>query len=46
MAITLFLLGIAAVVRNPRMKWILIAIGMSIFTVTAILTATIPFVWI
>jgi hypothetical protein len=46
MAITLFLLGIAAVVRTPRMKWILIAIGMSIFTVTAILTATIPFVWI
>ncbi len=46
MAITLFLLGIAAVVRNPRMKWILIAIGMTIFTITAILTATIPFVWI
>ncbi|MEO5920785.1 MAG: hypothetical protein ABIQ01_06550 [Pseudolysinimonas sp.] len=46
MAITLFLLGIAAVVRAPRMKWILIAIGMTIFTVTAIMTATIPFVWI
>jgi hypothetical protein len=46
MAITLFLLGIAAVVRNPRMKWVLIAIGMTIFTVTAILTATVPFVWI
>jgi hypothetical protein len=46
MAITLFLLGIAAVVRSLRMKWILIAIGMSIFTVTAVLTATVPFVWI
>jgi hypothetical protein len=46
MAITLFLLGIAAVVRNLRMRWVLIAIGMSIFVVTAILTSTIPFTWI
>jgi len=46
MAITLFLLGIAAVVRNLRMRWVLIAVGMTIFTVTAILTATVPFVWI
>ena len=45
MAITLFLLGIAAVVRNLRMRWVLIAIGMTIFTVTASLTATIPFTW-
>lgn len=46
MAITLFLLGIAAVVRSLRMRWVLIAIGMTIFTVTAILTAMIPFTWI
>ena len=46
MAITLFLLGIAAVVRRPLMKWILIATGGTIFVVTAILTATIPFVWL
>lgn len=46
MAITLFLLGIAAVVRRPLMQWILIATGGTIFLVTAILTATIPFVWL
>jgi len=46
MAITLFLLGIAAVVRRPRMQWILIAFGMSVFTATAVFTALIPFVWI
>jgi hypothetical protein len=46
MAITLFLLGIAAVVRRPLMKWVLIATGGTIFLVTAILTATIPFVWL
>jgi len=46
MAITLFLLGIAAVVRNLRMRWVLIAIGMTIFLVTVVLTAMIPFTWI
>jgi hypothetical protein len=46
MAITLFLLGIAAVVKRAEMRWILIAAGMGIFTVTAVLTAMIPFVWI
>lgn len=46
MAITLFLLGIAAVVRRPLMKWILIATGGTIFLVTASLVAGIPFVWI
>jgi len=46
MAITLFLLGIAAVVRRPLMKWILVATGGAIFLITAIMTATIPFVWI
>lgn len=46
MAITLFLLGVAAVVRRLRTKWILIAIGGAIFLVTAIATATIPLVWL
>lgn len=46
MAITLFLLGIAAVVKRAEMRWVLIAVAMSIFTVTAFLTALIPFVWI
>jgi hypothetical protein len=46
MAITLFLLGIAAVVKRAEMRWVLIAVGMGIFTVTAVLTALIPFVWI
>ena len=46
MAITLFLLGIAAVVRRPLMKWILVATGGTIFLITAILTAQIPLVWI
>ena len=46
MAITLFLLGIAAVVKRAEMRWVLVAVGMSIFTVTAVLTAMIPFVWI
>jgi hypothetical protein len=46
MAVTLFLLGVAAVVRRIRTKWILIAVGGAIFLVTAILTATIPFVWL
>ncbi len=46
MAITLFLLGVAAVVRRPRMQWVLIGTGTAIFVVTAVLTATIPFVWL
>jgi hypothetical protein len=46
MAITLFLLGVAAVVRRLSTKWVLIAIGGAIFLVTAILTAMIPFVWL
>jgi hypothetical protein len=46
MAITLFLLGIAAVVKRAEMRWVLIAVGMGIFTLTAVLTAMIPAVWI
>jgi hypothetical protein len=44
MAITLFLLGVAAVVRRRQTQWILIGFGGSIFVVAAVLTATVPFV--
>lgn len=44
MAITLFLLGIAAVVRLHVVKWVLIGVGTAIFIVAAILTALVPFV--
>jgi hypothetical protein len=44
MAITLFLLGVAAVVRRRQTQWILIAFGGSIFLVAAVLTAIVPFV--
>lgn len=46
MAITLFLLGVAAVVRRPMTQWVLIITGTAIFLVTAVLTAMIPFVWL
>lgn len=45
MAITLFLLGVAAVVKRRRIQWILIGFGMTIFTVAAVLTALVPFAW-
>jgi hypothetical protein len=44
MAVSLFLLGIAAVLKRPLMQWVLIATGGAIFLVTAILTAMVPFV--
>lgn len=46
MAISLFLLGIAAVLRNRRAQWILIGVGMGIFVVAGVLTALVPFVWL
>ena len=46
LAITLFLLGVAAVVRRPVTQWTLIAVGGAIFVATVIFTAAIPFVWI
>lgn len=45
MAITLFLLGVAAVVKRRRIQWILIGFGMTIFAVAAVLTALVPFAW-
>lgn len=46
MAVSLFLLGIAAVLKRPLLQWILIATGGTIFLITSILTALVPFVWL
>lgn|GEM_PF-609215 len=46
MAISLFLLGVAAVLNNRRAQWILIAVGTGIFVIAAALTAVVPFVWL
>lgn len=46
MAITLFLLGVAAVVRRERTKVMLMGIGMVVFVGSAALTVTVPFVWL
>lgn len=46
LAVSLFLLGIAAVLRNRRAQWVLIAVGLSIFAVAVVLTAMVPFVWL
>lgn len=46
MAITLFLLGVAAVIRRPKTQIVIAAIGMVIFVGAAVLAATVPFVWI
>ncbi|MGB3910060.1 MAG: hypothetical protein WBL06_06280 [Pseudolysinimonas sp.] len=46
MAVTLFLLGIAAVLKRPVLQWVLIATGGAIFLVTSVLTALVPFTWL
>lgn len=46
MAVTLFLLGIAAVLKRPVLQWVLIATGGAIFLVTSMLTALVPFTWL
>ena len=46
MAITLFLLGVAAVVRRRQTQWILVGFGSAIFVVAAVLTVVVPFVWL
>lgn len=46
MAITLFLLGVAAVIRRPKTQIVIAAIGMVIFVGAAVLAATVPFVWL
>lgn len=44
MAVSLFLLGVAAVVKVNQTRVLLCAMGMVIFTVAAAITATVPFV--
>jgi hypothetical protein len=44
MALSLFLLGIAAVLKKFRMQILLVAVSMVIFTFAAVLTALVPFV--
>ncbi|KRA23723.1 hypothetical protein ASD65_04235 [Microbacterium sp. Root61] len=46
MAITLFLLGVAAVVRRERTKLILVGFGMTVFVVSVVMTAMVPFTWL
>lgn len=46
MAITLFLLGVAAVLNNRRAQWILIGVGAGIFVIAGVLTVVVPFVWL
>ncbi|MCF8541371.1 MAG: hypothetical protein K9H50_06385 [Aurantimicrobium sp.] len=44
MALSLFLLGIAAVLKKFRMQILIVAVSMVIFTFAAVLTALVPFV--
>lgn len=44
MSIALFLLGISAVLRQPKVQTVLLASGVGIFLVSVVLTATIPYV--
>jgi hypothetical protein len=44
MALSLFLLGIAAVMKKFGTQFLIIGIAMVIFTFSAVLTATVPFV--
>jgi hypothetical protein len=46
MAITLFLLGVAAVIKRTVLRWVLVAFGSMIFAATVAGVAAIPFVWI
>lgn len=46
MAITLFLLGVAAVVRRERTKLMLVGFGMVVFLVSAVMTVLVPFTWL
>lgn len=46
MAVSLFLLGVAAVVRATTVKIVLVGVGLVIFVTASILTAAIPFIWL
>jgi hypothetical protein len=44
LAVALFLLGIAAVLRNRAAQWVLVGVGMAIYVVAVALTAAVPIV--
>lgn len=46
MAVSLFLLGVAAVLTNRRAQWVLVGVGAAIFVVAVALTALVPFTWL
>ena len=46
MAVSLFLLGVAAVVRATTVKIVLVGVGLVIFVTASILTVAIPFIWL
>lgn len=46
MAIPLFLLGVAAVIRRPRQQLVLLVVGMAMFAFASVLAAFVPFVWL
>lgn len=46
MAISLFLLGVAAVVRSRRVQYSLIVIGSAIFVFAAAIMVTVPITWV
>ena len=46
MALSLFLLGIAALVKKFRVQAILVSVAVVIFVVAAVLTAAIPMLWL
>jgi type II secretory pathway pseudopilin PulG len=46
MAITLFLLGVAAVLKARRMQWTLIGVGSAVFLLALVLNTFVPFVWL
>jgi Tfp pilus assembly protein PilE len=46
MAVPLFLLGVAAVIRRPRQQLVLLIVGMAMFAFASVLAAFVPFVWL
>lgn len=46
MAVSMFLLGVAAVVKRPRIQWVLIGFGVTIFAIALVLHTFVPFVWL
>ncbi len=46
MAVALFLLGVAAVVKRPSTQWVLIGFGVVVFAISLVLHSFVPFVWL